>query len=71
MMWNTLMYKIIMQITTMDSVATTQSLCKNLQNLATFAATVQGDIDKIHKEFDKNYSQIIARGATVNDPIPI
>ncbi len=64
-----LMYKIIMRLTTMmDSVATTQSLHKNLQNLATFAATVQGDIDKIHEEFDKNYSQIIARGATVDDP---
>ena len=66
-----LMYKIIMRLTTMDSVATTQSLRENLQNLATFAATVQGDIDKIHEEFDKNYSQIIARGATVDDPIQI
>ena len=49
-----LMYKIIMRLTTMDSVATTQSLRENLQNLATFAVTVQGDIDKIHEEFDKN-----------------
>ena len=55
----------------MDSVATTQSLCKNLQNLATFAATIQGNIDKIHEEFDKKYSQIIAWGATVDDPIQI
>ena len=66
-----LMYKIIMRLTTMDSVATTQSLRENLHNLSTFAATVQGDIDKIHEEFDKNYSQIIARGATVDDPIQI
>jgi hypothetical protein len=66
-----LMYKIIMRLTTMDSVATTQSLRENLQNLATFAVTVQGDIDKIHEEFDKNYSQIIARGATVDDPIQL
>lgn len=66
-----LMYKIIMRLTTMDSVATTQSLRENLHNLATFATTVQGDIDKIHEEFDKNYSQIIARGATVDDPIQI
>jgi hypothetical protein len=66
-----LMYKVIMRLTTMDSVATTQSLRENLQNLATYAATVQGDIDRIHEEFDKNYSQIIARGATVDDPIQI
>jgi hypothetical protein len=64
-----LMYKIIMRLTTMDSVATTQSLRENLQTLATYAATVKGNIDKIHEEFDKNYSQIIARGATVDDPI--
>ncbi len=60
-----------MQLTTMDSVATTQSLRKNLQALAMYAATVKGDIDKIHKDFDKNYSQIIARGTTVDDPIQI
>ncbi len=35
-----LMYKVIMNLTTMDSVATTQSLRENLQNLATYAATV-------------------------------
>ena len=66
-----LMYKIIMRLTTMDSVATNQSLRENLQALATFAATVQGDIDKIHEEFDKNYSQLISHGATVDDPIQI
>jgi hypothetical protein len=66
-----LMFKIIMRLTTMDSVATNQSLRENLQALATFAATVQGDIDKIHEEFDKNYSQLISRGATVDDPIQI
>ncbi len=37
----------------------------------TFAATVQGDIDKIYKEIDKNYSQLISRGATVDNPIQI
>jgi hypothetical protein len=67
----TLMCKIIMRLTTMDSVATTQSLRENLQALAMYVATVKGDIDKIHEEFDKNYSQIIARGATVDDPIQI
>jgi hypothetical protein len=39
--------------------------------LGTFASTVSGDIDKINSEFDKNYSQIIARGTTVDNPIRI
>jgi hypothetical protein len=33
--------------------------------------TVKGDIDKINAEFDTNYSQWIARGATLDDPIGI
>jgi hypothetical protein len=32
---------------------------------------VSGNIDKVHSEFNKNYSQLIARGATVDDPIGI
>ncbi len=39
-----LMYKVIMHLATMDSIATTQTLRDNLQNLGTFAATVKGDI---------------------------
>jgi hypothetical protein len=66
-----LMYKIIMRLTTIDSVATPQMLRNNLQLLGTFAAMVSGDIDKIHSKFDKNYSQLIARGATVDNPIVI
>ena len=66
-----LMYKIIMHLATIDSVATTQTLRDNLQNLGVFAVTVKGDIDKINAEFDTNYSQLIARGATVDDPIGI
>ena len=64
-----LMYKVIMRLATIDSVATTQTLRGNLQNLSVFAATVSGDIDKINTEFNKNYSQILARGATVDDPL--
>jgi hypothetical protein len=48
-----------------------KTLWDNLQNLGVFAATVSGDIDKTNSEFDQNYSQIIARGATVNNPIGI
>jgi hypothetical protein len=41
-----LMYKVIMRLTTIDLIATTQTLRDNLQNLGVFAATVSGDIDK-------------------------
>ncbi len=52
-------------------IATTQTLRDNLQNLGVFAATVNGNIDKINSEFDQNYSQIIAQGATVDNSIGI
>jgi hypothetical protein len=66
-----LMYKVIMRLATINTVTTMQALQDNLQNLGTFSATVNGDIAKIHGEFDKNYSQLIAQGATLNDPIGI
>jgi hypothetical protein len=43
-----LMYKVIMRLATIDTVATTQTLQDNLQNLGVFAATVSSDINKIH-----------------------
>jgi hypothetical protein len=55
-----LMYKVIMRLATIDLIATTQTLQDNLQNLGIFAATVNGNIDKINSEFNQNYSQIIA-----------
>ncbi len=60
-----------MRLATIDSVATTQALRDNLQALGSFASTVSDDIDKINTEFDKNYSQLNHRGATVDDPIGI
>jgi hypothetical protein len=54
------MYKVIMRLATINLIATSQALRDNLQNLGVFAATVNGDIDKINSEFDQNYSQIIA-----------
>jgi hypothetical protein len=66
-----LMYKVIMRLATIDSIATTQTLRDNLQNLGVFAARVSGDIDKINIELDQKYSQIIAQGATDEDPIGI
>ncbi len=65
------MHKVIMRLATIDSITTTQTLRDNLQNLTVFAATVSGDIDKINTEFDNNYSQILARGATVDDSLNI
>jgi hypothetical protein len=66
-----LMYKVIMHLATIDSVATTQTLRDNLQTLGVFAVTVKGDIDKVKMEFDTNYSQTLARGATLDNPIGI
>jgi hypothetical protein len=60
-----------MHLATIDSVATTQTLRDNLQSLGVYTATVSGDIDKVNNKFDKYYSQFIARGATVDDPIGI
>jgi hypothetical protein len=56
-----LMYKVIMRLAAINSIATTQNLWDNLQNLGVFTATVNGDIDKINSDFDQNYSQIIAQ----------
>ncbi len=64
-----LMYKIIMRLATINFIATTQTLRDNLQSLGVYGAMVSGDIDKVHNEFDKNNSQLIARGATIYNPI--
>ncbi len=66
-----LMYKIIMRLATMNFVATTQTLRNNLQLLGVYAATVSGNIDKVHNKLNKNYSQLIARGVTIENPIGI
>jgi hypothetical protein len=61
-----LMYKIIMRLATIDTVATMQVLRDNLNNLGVFAATVNGDINKeINGKFDKNYTQLLASGVSV------
>jgi hypothetical protein len=66
-----LMYKIIMRLATIDSVTTTQTLRNNLQYLRVYAATVSSKIDKVHNMFNKNYSQLISRGVTLDKPIGI
>jgi hypothetical protein len=64
-----LKYKIIMRLVTINTVATTQVLRDNLNNIGVFAATVNGNINKINSKFDKNYTQLLARDANVNDPV--
>jgi hypothetical protein len=60
-----------MALATIDSVATTKTLRSNLRELPTFCSTVKGDIKLLHSYFDSNYTQIIACGATVDDPVDI
>jgi hypothetical protein len=66
-----LLHKKIMALTTIDSVATTKTLRSNLREQPTYCSTIKGDIELLHSYFDTNYTQIIARGATVNDPVDI
>ena len=66
-----LMFKTIMRLATIDSVATTEALRANLRELPTYTTTVQGDIQKIHSYFNENYSQLIARGSTIDDAVGI
>jgi len=66
-----LLHKKVMALTTIDSVATTKTLRSNLREITTYCATVKGNIELLHSYFDTNYSQIIVRGATVDDPVDI
>ncbi len=63
------MYKIIMRPATINFIATMQTMHENLQNLGVFAVTVNDNINKIHGEFGKNHTQLLARGATLENPI--
>ncbi len=67
--YSPVIYKKIMQLATINSVATTETLRANLTNLPIYAASVNGDIDLINSYFNVNYSQILVRGATVDDPV--
>jgi hypothetical protein len=66
-----LLHKKIMALATINSVATTKTLRSNLRELPTYCSTIKGDIELLHSYFYTNYMQIIAHGATVNDPINI
>ncbi len=58
-----------MRLATIASVTTTKTLCANLNNLPSYTASVNGDVNLINSFFDTNYTQILARGATVDNPI--
>ena len=66
-----LLHKKVMQIATIDSVATTKTLRANLRELASYCVSVKGDIELVPTYFDNNHSQIIAQGDLVDDPVDI
>jgi hypothetical protein len=66
-----LLHKKIMALASVNSTATTKTLHSNLGGLPTYCSTIKGDIELLHSYFESNYTQIIARGARVNDPIEI
>jgi hypothetical protein len=53
-----------MCLSTINSIPTNQTLHNNLQLLGVYTAIVSGNIKKVHNKFDKNYSKLIASGAT-------
>ncbi len=66
-----LLHKKIIALATIDSVATTKTLCSNLRELPTYCSTIKGDIELLHSYFGSNYTQIIACGAMVDNPVNI
>jgi hypothetical protein len=64
-----LLHKKIMALATIDSIAMTKTLCSNLRELPTYCSTIKGDIELLHSYFNANYTQIIARWATVGGSI--
>ncbi len=64
-----MMYKVIMRLATINSVAINEAARANITNLPQYAASVNGDVDLINTYFDVNMSQLLARGQTVHDLI--
>jgi hypothetical protein len=64
-----LMYKIIMRLATMDSIATNEALQANINSLPQYATSANGDVNLINSYFDVNMSQLLARVQTVDNPI--
>jgi hypothetical protein len=70
-MYAPLLHKKVMALATIDSMATTKTFHSNLREIPTYYATVKGNIELVHTYFDNNHSQIIACGASVDNPIDI
>jgi hypothetical protein len=60
-----------MALATINFVAATKTLRSNLRELPTYCSTIKGDIELLNSYFDSNYTQIIAHGAMVDDPVNI
>jgi hypothetical protein len=66
-----LLHKKIMALATIDSDPTTKTLRSNLREMPTYCSTIKGDIELLHSYFGSKYTQIIACGAMVDNPIDI
>jgi hypothetical protein len=65
-----LMYKTNMRLATIDSIATTNTLHTNLNNLPAYAASVNGNVNIINSYFDTNYTQILAGNLLLTTLLP-
>ncbi len=66
-----LLFKTVMRLATIDSVATEESLCAKLRELHLLTSSLKYELPKIHALFHQYYTQLIARGASIDDPIGI
>ena len=66
-----LLFKTVMRLATIDSVATEESLRAKLRELHQLTSSLKYDLPKIHALFHQYYTQLIARGASIDDPIGI
>jgi hypothetical protein len=66
-----LLFKTVMRLATIDSVATEESLRAKLRELHQLTSSLKYELPKIHALFHQYYTQLIARGASIDDPIGI
>ena len=70
-MYTSLLFKTVMRLAIIDNKATTKNLRANLKELDAYMVACKLDITKFHIYFDTNYTQLVARGKTVDDPIDL
>jgi hypothetical protein len=66
-----LLFKTVMRLATIDSIATEESLRAKLRELYMLTSSLGYDLPKIHALFHQYYTQLVARGASIDDPIGI